>query len=176
MPDFAGISRGRFERTDPYSPWMKFCAGERCFVIGNGRSATRCGPHISATVERHGKDSPTLHLTVVADVDTARGLSIRIDQDVAAERAYTRCDAAGCTADFSGADLVDRLKRGHTLIAEAAGAGPFAFPLDDFAAAYDGPAFQLKVFEHQPGQLAKELQRPHQHRDQVDRGQPCQTK
>jgi invasion protein IalB len=164
-----------------YSAWIKFCGGEICFISKDGRSAIGCEPHVTATlIARRGEAAATLRITVPADVDAARGLRIRIDQGAAIERPDAGCALSGCMAEISGADLVDRLKQGHMLVAEAADAGPspvaFSLPLDGFAAAYDGPSMELKVFESQPGQLAKELQQQKEPRAQAQPSAPCSTK
>jgi hypothetical protein len=59
-----------------------------------------------------------------------------------------------------GAELIAQLKRGRKLIFDAVGAnGPmhFELPLADFAAAYDGPPQEPKLFEAQSEKLQEEL-------------------
>lgn len=148
-----------------YSGWMKFCGADSCFVSESSHiSSVWCWPRVRAVLTtRRGEAAQTLQITMSGDVDTSRGLRLRIDQGAVIERPYAVCADNGCMAEISGPDLVDRLKQGHTLIAEAADAGgsptAFSLPLDGFAAAYDGPPLaELKPFKLQAEKLAKALQ------------------
>jgi invasion protein IalB len=146
-----------------YSPWTKFCFGGTCFVGMDGRTKSGCGPRVAAVlIERNSETKKTLRVTVPASVDKPRGASISIDRGPLVERPYVQCFANGCMADNqAGAELVDQLKQGHMLVVEATDAGNspirFTLPLAGFAAAYDGPSQQPKVFENQPGKLQEAL-------------------
>ena len=145
-----------------YSPWTKFCFSGMCFVGKDARTASDCVPRFGAVlIERTGETKKTLRVTVPASVDLARGVRIGIDQDQPAERPYGRCDANVCSADIEGgAELIARLKRGRKLVFDAVGANApvrFELPLADFAAAYDGPPQEPKVFEAQSRKLQEEL-------------------
>jgi hypothetical protein len=164
-----------------YSGW---CGGDNCFVSESSRiSSIWCWPRVRAVLTtRRGEAAQTLQITLPPDVDTSRGLELRIDRGAAIERPYTVCTAtSGCEAEISGADLVDRLEHGHILVAEAVDAGhspvAFSLPLDGFAAAYDGPPLaKFKLFENQPGQLAKALQEQKQPRAPTPRITWCGTR
>ena len=147
-----------------YSRWMKLCGSGTCFVgVISHISSVWCLPRVRAVLTtRRGQAAQTLQITLTDDVDRSRGLRLRIDQDTVIERPYAVYADNGCMAEISGPDLVDRLKQGHTLIAEAVNTShaPIAFslPLDGFAAAYDGPSLaELKAFKVQSGKLAEEL-------------------
>jgi hypothetical protein len=145
-----------------YSPWIKFCLGDTCFIgrdgrlniIGrDGRSNVDCGPVVAAVlIERNGDPKKTLRVTLPTRVSLERGVRISIDQGEAIARPYTNCFANGCMADYeAGAELIDQLKQGRTLAIEATDRAnspiSLTIPLDDFAAAYDGPAQEPKVLE-----------------------------
>lgn len=149
-----------------YSRWMKFCGAGTCSVSESSSSISSvwCLPRVRAVLTtRRGEAVQTLQITIAGDVDKSRGLRLRIDRRAVIERPYAVCADNGCMAEISGPDLVDRLKQGHTLIAEVAEAAGstlmFSLPLDGFAPAYDGPPLaELKVFKAQPGKLQKALQ------------------
>jgi invasion protein IalB len=137
-----------------YSPWTKFCLNDTCFVARDARTASDCILRFwAALIERTGKTEKTLSVGVPPSVDQGRGVRIAIDQDQPIERPYGRCDANSCYAQIDGgAELIARLKRGRKLILDAVGTtGPmhFELPLADFAAAYDGPPQEPKVFKSQ---------------------------
>jgi hypothetical protein len=78
-------------------------------------------------------------------VNTDRGVSITIDQAQPIIRPFERSYANGCTAHYeAGAELVEQLKQGRTLIIEAVDKAnsptSLSLPLAGFAATYDGPA------------------------------------
>ncbi|MES5487462.1 invasion associated locus B family protein [Bradyrhizobium sp. INPA03-11B] len=139
-----------------YSPWAKFCLGDACFVGRDGRLKIEnvdCGPVVSATlIARTGDTRKTLRVTLPTRVKVERGVRIILDQGQAIERPYTSCFASGCIADYdAGPELVDQLKRGHTLALQAIDKAnsPISLivPLAGFADAYDGPAQEAKVIE-----------------------------
>jgi invasion protein IalB len=137
-----------------YTPWTKFCFSGMCFVGKDARTASDCVPRFGTLlIQQTGETKNTLRITVPASTDHARGVRIGIDQDQPIERPYGRCDASFCSANIGGgAELIARLKRGRKLIFDAVGAnGPmhFELPLADFAAAYDGPPQEPKVFKSQ---------------------------
>jgi invasion protein IalB len=146
-----------------YSPWTKLCFSGICFIGSGHELASGCRLRFGAVlIEQTGEAKKTLRITVPDSVDRARGVSISIDQDQPIERAYGPCYTNLCSADIDGgAELIARLKRGRKLVFDAIGAnGPMhlELPLADFAAAYDGPPQEPKVFEAQPEKLQDELQ------------------
>ena len=145
-----------------YSPWTKYCLSNVCIVAKDARTASDCVPRFGAALnEQTGETKNALRITVPASADHARGVRIGIDQDQPIERPYGPCDANFCHAEMDGgAELIAQLKRGRKLIFDAVGAnGPmhFELPLADFAAAYDGPPQEPKLFEAQSEKLQEEL-------------------
>ena len=136
-----------------YSPWIKICLNNTCFIGMDGRANADCGPVVSAVlIERSGGTKKTLRVTLPTRVNLERGVSIIIDRGQVIERPYTDCFANGCMADYeAGAQLIDQLKQGRTLALEAVDRAnspiSLTIPLIDFGAAYDGPAQEPKVFE-----------------------------
>ena len=70
---------------------------------------------------------------------------------------------AGCVSDYEAkADLVDKLKKGHTLTVQAINPGGYRIsidvPLMEFAKAYDGLATDEKVMIERERKLQVELQ------------------
>jgi invasion protein IalB len=145
-----------------YSPWTKFCIGEMCFIGSDVR--TECAVIFAAVLVENAKDpKKILRITLPTSVNRERGARIAIDQAPPISRPFVQCYASGCMADDEGGtELVDQLKQGQILAAEAVDAAnsPItrSLPLAGFAAAYDGPAQEPKVFELQPEKLQKELQ------------------
>jgi invasion protein IalB len=145
-----------------YSPWMKFCLADTCFIgrDGNlkakgsdGHSIVDCGPVVSAVlIERNGDMKKTLRMTLPPRVNPERGVRVIIGQGQPIERSFTNCFANGCMADYdAGPELVDQLKREHMLVVEATdrAGSPISrtVPLAGFADAYVGPSREPKVRE-----------------------------
>jgi invasion protein IalB len=136
-----------------YSPWIKFCLGNTCFVGRDGRANAECGPVVAAVlIERNGDAKKTLRVILPTRVNLERGVRIIIDQGPTIERPYGDCFASGCMADYdAGAELVDQLKQGRMLVLTATDKANspinLTVPLVDFANAYDGPPQELKEFE-----------------------------
>ena len=167
-----------------YSPWIKFCVGETCFV---GKDAhADCVPVVAAVlIERSGETKRTLRVTLPTGMNVEHGIRIIIDQDQPIDRPYVQCFPYGCRADYdAGPELVDRLKSGKMLLLEVVDSAnspiSLSVPLVDFASAYDGPARAPKVFEAQSGQLQKELQararKEPDTRSKDDRETGCESK
>jgi len=165
-----------------YRPWTKFCLNELCFIGADARSRGGRGPNFAAVlIARSGQPKRTLRITVPNSASKANGVRVGIDRDQPIERPFTGCYRTGCVADIeSGRELVDRLKRGQTLVmtvTDASGAPvSIRLPLANFAAAYDGAPPPPKVFENQPGKLQEELkaQQDHGPRQDADRKSRCE--
>lgn len=157
-----------------YSPWTKFCIGERCFVGSDLR--TECGPLFAAVLIETARGSKEiLRVTLPTSVNTAHGVRIAIDQVNPVTRPFASCPANGCMADYeAGAELVDRLKQGHALTLSAVNSDnspiSLSLPLAGFAAAYDGPPQSPKIFEVQSGKLQEELRAAHEDERKVHCG------
>jgi invasion protein IalB len=136
-----------------YSPWIKFCLSETCFIGRDGSANADCGPVVAVVlVERNGDAKKTLRVTLPTRVNRERGVRITIDRSTPVERPYINCYANGCTADYdAGPELLDQLKQGQTLRLEAVDKTnspiSLAVPLAGFADAYDGAPQEPKVFE-----------------------------
>jgi invasion protein IalB len=147
-----------------YSPWDRFCFNDLCFVGSSISLPIKCNPVVAATVliERTGESKNTLRITL-PNVRVEDGVRISIDGERPESLAFQKCFSNGCTADDeAGLELVDRLKNGTILVIEATSAAGapmiYKLPLAGFAAAYDGPPLEPKVFEEQPKKLREELQ------------------
>jgi invasion protein IalB len=146
-----------------YSPWIKFCLNDTCFVGRDGRSNPDCGPLVAAVlIERTGDTKKTLRVTLPTRVNRERGVRITIDQAQAIERPYVSCFANGCSADYdAGSELLDQLRQGRTLALAAVDKAnspiSVTVPLAGFADAYDGPPQEPKEFE-KVFSSAKEMQ------------------
>jgi len=136
-----------------YSPWIKFCLGETCFVGRDGSANTDCGPVVAAMlIERNGDAKKTLKITLPARVNRERGVRIFIDRRTPVERPYAACYANGCTADYdAGPELLDQLRQGQTLGLEAVDKNnsliSLTVPLAGFADTHDGAPQEPKAFE-----------------------------
>jgi invasion protein IalB len=163
-----------------FSPWTKFCLTDTCFIGSEGGLQPNCGSIVAAVViERNGEEKRTLRVTLPARVSLERAVRIIIDQGQAIERPYIGCFVSGCMAEYAaGAELVDQLKQGKTLVLEAMDKAnspiSFTVPLVDFASAYDGPPKELKVFEASMSDLKAKLDR--QKREEEDRKTRCEAR
>jgi invasion protein IalB len=166
-----------------YSPWIKFCLDNTCFIGRDGRSNPDCGPVVAAVlIERNGDTKKTLRVSLPTWVSRERGVRIIIDPDQAIERPYVNCFASGCMADYdAGAELVDQLKQGRTLALEAIDEAnspiSLTVPLIDFASAYNGPAQEPKVFEEvvsSPEEMQARLER--EKRAEEERKARCEAR
>jgi invasion protein IalB len=121
----AGLWVGPAASDDPkplqliHSPWIKVCVVGTCFVGAEVR--TECAPVAGAMlVERSGDAKRTLRVTLPSHVNAERGVRIIIGQSEPISASYAGCTRGVCEADYeAGADLVDRLKQGPTLVLEA---------------------------------------------------------
>jgi invasion protein IalB len=149
-----------------FSTWTRLCmkgqdGTQTCFIgrdvnrIGND-GVTTCGPvGAAALIERDRDASKTLRVVLPTSVAQQPGVRITIDQSQPIARPYVSCDANGCMANYeSGTELVAQLKQGKTLLIEGTDAAgrrvAVALPLAGFAAAYDGPSVEPRMFEDQP--------------------------
>ncbi|MGH6642057.1 MAG: invasion associated locus B family protein [Bradyrhizobium sp.] len=136
-----------------YAPWIKFCLNDTCFIGTDGRSNADCPVGVAVVfMERDGDTKKTLRVTLPNRVNLSRGVRIIIDQGGAVERPFGRCFPSGCMADYeAGAELVDQLKQGQTVVLEAFDKANapirLTVPLAGFADAYDGPATEPKMRE-----------------------------
>jgi invasion protein IalB len=157
----APAASGQTELPAPiYSPWIKTCINETCFIGRDVR--TECAPIFAVALIENAKDTKKiLAVTLPTSVNTDQGARIAIDQAQPITRPFERCYTRGCNANYeAGAELVEQLRQGRTLTIEAVDTAnspiSLSLPLAGFAAAYDGPAQAPKVLEMQPGLLQKE--------------------
>jgi hypothetical protein len=145
-----------------FSPRMKSCLGDTCFIgrdgrlkaIGaDGRLSVDCGPAVAvAFIERDGADRKALHVILPSRASRERGVRIVIGQGQLVERPYMNCFASGCTAEYeAGPELIDLLKRSSGMSVEAIDNANspinLTIPLAGFADAYEGPSQETKVYE-----------------------------
>jgi len=165
-----------------YSPWIKSCLNETCFIGKDGRSNADCGPVVAAVfIERNGDTKKTLRVTLPPRVSLERGVRIIIDRSKPIERPYVRCFANGCMADYdAGVELVDQLKQGQVLALEAVDKANspirLTVPLADFANAYDGPSQEPKVFEEVLSTKEMQAKLERQRRVEEDRKARCEAR
>jgi len=160
-----------------YSPWAKFCgkgneagAKEVCFTGKEGRLDSGLPVVGAALIEPEGGPIKVLRVTLPNGVSLRHGSHISIDNGKDPYAApFVVCLTNGCMADFEAtAELVAKLKSGHTLLVEAVNMAGNAFgfpvPLTDssgnsFVKANEGPPTDPKVFEEQQKKLQEELQK-----------------
>jgi invasion protein IalB len=162
-----------------YSPWAKNCVNGLCFTGSGARTAVGCtltATAIAATVVGRTDDAKKiLHITLQRPDNTGGAVRLMIDQNLIGERPFAQCFVNSCTAEYeAGAELVDQLKHGQWLIAEAVeDAGSInppirrSLPLLHFGAAYDGPGLEAKPFVIQ--KLSKEEWRALEERQEQDK-------
>jgi invasion protein IalB len=153
-----------------YSPWTKICDKDQadpegrplCLVIQEVRLDTGQFLASAVLVEPQSGAARVLRVTVPLGVRLQAGSRILVDQGKPIERPYTICFQIGCISDFEvGAELMDQLKGGHSLVLEAVNAGgqpiTLDLPLSDFAKAYQGPASDPSVLAERQKKLTDEL-------------------
>jgi invasion protein IalB len=153
-----------------YSPWMKVCGKgkdtnnkEVCVVTKDGRLENGMPVAIVQLFEPEGLPK-VLRVTVPLGMQLQHGTRVIIDQGTPVNEPYKICFPVGCMSDYPVTDdLIDKMKKGHTLTVQAINmqGTPISLPLPlaDFAKAYDGPATDPKVFEQQQRKLQEELQK-----------------
>jgi invasion protein IalB len=175
-----------------FSPWAKFCVGDTTFFGRDGRrkivgpdnhSNVDCGPGVSAVlIERSGDDRKALRVTLPPGVSREREARIAIDQSEPVERPYIHCFANGCTAEYvAGPELVDQLKRGHSLFVGATDKANspinLVVPLAGFADVYDGPCQETKVYEKvYPSKEERLAEAEREKQAEEDRKAWCETR
>jgi invasion protein IalB len=134
-----------------YHPWTKFCSSGTCIVGMDVQS--ECGPVAAAMlIEKNGETKRTLRVVLPTGASMERGARISIDRSEPISRPIVRCDAHSCMAEHeAGAELVDQLKQGRTLVVEGVDTANspihLTIPLIDFASAYSGPHTEPKIVE-----------------------------
>jgi invasion protein IalB len=143
-----------------YKPWIKFCFGATCLMAAEARGA--CNPSGGDLVIAVEEKYPTLSV----DLWTKRGLEgairVQVDQGDPTLIPHPECSGLICKGKVPiDRSLIERLKQSNTITVEAVDTSQqeisLAFPLADFAKAYDGPSSEPKVFEETQKQLKVEL-------------------
>ena len=154
-----------------YTPWMKVCgkgseadAKEVCVITKDGRLENGMPVAVVQLFEPQGSDKKLLRVTVPLGMQLQHGTRVIIDQGQPANAPYSICFPVGCMSDYeANADMVAKMKKGHTLTVQAINmqgtAISLPLPLGDFAKAYDGPATDPKAFEEQQRKLQEALQK-----------------
>ena len=142
-----------------YKSWIKFCFGATCIVGAEARGACNpSGGDLSVAVEEK-------NLTLSVDLWTKRRLEgairVQVDQGDPILIPHPECDGLLCKGKVPiDRSLIERLKQSNTITVEAIDTRhreiSLAFPLADFAKAYDGPSSEPKVFEETQKQLTEE--------------------
>jgi invasion protein IalB len=169
-----------------FSPWTRICgkdgpegsnAREVCAVMTEARiPGGQIAVGVSLVEPKEGAQK-ILRVTLPLGVRLPFGTRIILDQGTPLQSAYLMC-LVGCASDYEAkADLVDKLKKGHTLTVQAINPGGYQIsidvPLGDFAKAYDGPATDEKVMIERERKLEAELQhRAEEERNKLE-GQPA---
>jgi len=156
-----------------YTPWMKVCGKQNtndpnsksvCVITKDGRLENGMPVAVVQLFEPEGSDKKLLRVTVPLGMQLQHGTRVIIDQGQPATAPYSICFPVGCLSDYeANADMVARMKKGHTLTVQAINmqgtAISLPLPLADFAKAYDGPATDPKAFEEQQRKLQEALQK-----------------
>jgi invasion protein IalB len=154
-----------------YSPWFKICnkgkeanAKTVCVTAKDGRLENGMPVAAAALIEPQGEARKLIRITVPLGMQLQHGTRLIVDQDTPATAPYFMCFPNGCMADYEAStDMINKLKKGHTLTIQAINmqgqAISLPLPLADFAKAYDGPPTDPKVFEEQQRKLQEELQK-----------------
>jgi invasion protein IalB len=149
-----------------YSPWTKNCVNGVCFTGSSARTTVGCPSTATAIaavlIGRTGDAKKILYITLKRPDNFGGAVRLMIDQDLIGERPFARCFVNSCTAEYeAGAELIDQLKQGRLLVAEAIeDAGSInppisrSLPLLHFSDAYDSPGLEAKPFVFQT--LSKE--------------------
>ncbi|HEX5509587.1 MAG TPA: invasion associated locus B family protein [Pseudolabrys sp.] len=156
-----------------YSPWMKVCGKANasdpnsknvCVITKDGRLENGMPVAVVQLFEPEGSDQKLLRVTVPLGMQLQHGTRVIIDQGQPMNAPYSICFPAGCLSDYqANADMVNKMKKGHTLTVQAinmrGAAISLPLPLTDFAKAYDGPPTDPKAFEEQQRKLQEALQK-----------------
>jgi invasion protein IalB len=154
-----------------YQPWTKFClkgqeanAKQVCFTGKDGRVESGMPVVAAVLIEPENEPKKILRVTLPLGMSLAPGTRVIIDQGQPMTSPYVICFQNGCMADYeASADMIAKMKKGQGLVVQGInGAGQpitLGLPLADFAAAYDGPPTDPKVFEEQQKKLQDELQK-----------------
>jgi len=154
------------------SPWAKFCARDEdsndkavCLTSMEARTANGQLAAGVALVEREGEQRRILRVTLPRSMQVALGARAAIDQMPPFSATIVRCLPKGCMADFeTNNELLDRLKKGRTLMLQAVGAAGqvvrLALPLGDFARVHEAPPNDPNTAEERQQQrLQEELEK-----------------
>ena len=156
-----------------YSPWTKFCAAEQqnsdkkvCFTAKDSRIESGLLVAGVVLIEAEGESKRILRVTFPLGMEIMHGTRVLIDQNPPLTAPFVVCIPNGCMADYDATapDLLDKMKKGQTLVVQAINAmnnQPLSvpMPLADFAKAYDGPPTDPQAFKEQQDKLQAELQR-----------------
>jgi invasion protein IalB len=133
-----------------YTPWIKSCIAQTCFVASGARGACHpSGGVISIIVD--GKNlSLSAYLATKQPPESA--VSIRIDQADPIVIHQSKCVATSCGGKFEiDREFVERLKRSQTIAIKAMDASHtkigFTLSLAGFAQAFEGAGIEPKARE-----------------------------
>src|SRR5262245_55384258 len=97
-----------------------------------------------ALIERKEETGKHLSVGLPTRTNPERAVRMTIDQNEPVSRPISKCNEFVCSAEYeAGAELVDQLKHGQTLVVEVVDRDETAYtltvPLAGFAKTYDGP-------------------------------------
>jgi invasion protein IalB len=149
-----------------YSEWTKFCLNDKdadaarriCLTTKDGLSKSRQTDVSAAFIEPEGESGKIFRVTVPLGVQLVYGTRVTIDRISSQRKPYVTCSAKGCLSDYDAtAELLGNLKKGRNLVVQAINAKgtslTWVLPLQDFAAAYNGPATVPSARELERGEL-----------------------
>lgn len=152
-----------------YAPWSKFClkgkeanAKQVCFTGKDGRIESGEPVVAAVVIEPEGEPKKILRITLPLGVQFVHGTRMIVDKNAPEQSPYVICFKNGCMADYDATpELLSLLKSGQVLWVQAINGNgkPLSFPLPlaEFAAAFDGPPLDPKVFEANQAKLMAEL-------------------
>jgi invasion protein IalB len=143
-----------------YESWMKACIGATCYV-GTGAHGA-CNPSGGDLMIIADEKNLSLSVTLWTKRGLEGAIRVQIDQDGPILIPHPECGGLFCVGKASiDRSLIERLKQSKTITVEAMDTShqeiDLAFPLADFAKAYDGPSTEPKVFEETAEKLKEEL-------------------
>jgi invasion protein IalB len=151
-----------------YTPWVKFClkgqdanaAKQVCFTGKDGRNESGQPVIAAVFIEPEGEPKKTFRVTLPLGMQLVHGTRVIIDSHAPAQSPYVICFANGCMSDYEATpELIANLKEGKNVIVQAINSNgaplTLVLPLDNFAAAYDGPATDPKTWEEQQKKALK---------------------
>lgn len=144
-----------------YSPWMKACsesqgpaAEQFCFTSRDARAEAGFPVAAVIWIEIKGSPKKVLRIVMPSPLQLRYGTRVIVDQQSPLSMPLVICFGEDCLADYEGtSDLIEKLKRGQTLIIQAINVRgdviSFRLPLADFAEVNEGPPTDPRMLDEQ---------------------------